>query len=107
MYCEDVDFCLRARRAGWRCIYEPAAVIWHKVSSSSGGGMTPYKLEHRIAATALLFRRHRPLWWRALASPLHAALFLLLVLALAAAGRRLLLRAAVRGAAAAAGRGGV
>lgn len=61
IYCEDVDFCLRAAEAGWKLRYIPSARVWHKVSSSSGGGMTPFKLENRIASTVKLFSRHRPL----------------------------------------------
>jgi len=44
IYCEDVDFCLRAAERGWSLVYVPSAKVWHKVSSSSGGGMTPFKL---------------------------------------------------------------
>jgi GT2 family glycosyltransferase len=29
-YCEDLDICLRAWRRGWRCIYEPDSVVWHR-----------------------------------------------------------------------------
>lgn len=36
LYLEDVDFCLRARQAGYKIVYEPRAVIWHKNASSSG-----------------------------------------------------------------------
>lgn len=34
-YLEDVDFCHRARSAGFGIVFEPSARIWHKVSSSS------------------------------------------------------------------------
>jgi len=98
IYCEDVDFCLRARRAGWKCLYEPLARVRHKVSHSSGGGMTPFKIENRIASTFLLFRRFKPLWWRILMIPLQAALFVLLAVGLLLGGRFGLLRGAVRGA---------
>ena len=37
IYWEDVDFCLRARRAGFRSVYVPAAVVWHKISRAYGG----------------------------------------------------------------------
>jgi len=97
MYCEDVDFCLRARRSGWRCVYEPSAVVWHKVSSSSGGGMTPYKLEHRLVSTYRLFARFKPLWWRIALMPVHAAGFVFLLLALLFGGRWNLFRGALRG----------
>ena len=36
-YFEDTDWCMRARRTGWRIVYVPAARVWHKVSMSSGG----------------------------------------------------------------------
>ena len=97
MYCEDVDFCLRARAAGWRCVYEPEAVVWHKVSSSSGGGMTPYKLEHRLVSTYRLFARFKPLWWRIALLPVHVIGFALLVLALLIGGRLRLVGGALRG----------
>jgi GT2 family glycosyltransferase len=29
-YCEDLDLCFRAWRRGWRCIYEPASMVWHR-----------------------------------------------------------------------------
>lgn len=98
IYCEDVDFCLRARGAGYRSYYEPAARIWHKVSSSSGGGFTPFKLENRIASTALLMKRFKPAWWRILLFPLHACGFLALLAVLLLSGRTALFRAAARGA---------
>ncbi|MHB0866613.1 MAG: glycosyltransferase family 2 protein [Thermoleophilia bacterium] len=41
MYCEEVDFCLRAGRAGYRCFYEPGAVIRHRVSRAMGGAYRP------------------------------------------------------------------
>ncbi len=97
MYCEDVDFCLRARRAGWRCVYEPNAVVWHKVSSSSGGGMTPYKLENRLRSTYRLFARFKPLWWRIVLFPMHSVGFLILLIALILGGRWRLARGALRG----------
>jgi len=99
MYCEDVDFCLRARRAGWKCRYEPSAVIRHKVSASSGGGFTPYKLENRIASTYRLFSRFKPLRWRIALFPVHLCAFLALLAALLCTGRRELLKGALRGAA--------
>ncbi len=103
IYCEDVDFCLRAVEAGWSLRYVPSARLWHKVSSSSGGGMTPFKLENRIASTWKLFLKHRPLWWRVLIFPVHLAGFLGLFLGLLLSGRWKLLSAAMKGAARASG----
>lgn len=36
LYCEDTDLGLRARRAGWTCIYVPQAVVEHHYSHSAG-----------------------------------------------------------------------
>jgi GT2 family glycosyltransferase len=35
-YSEDFDLCLRAFLAGWRCVYLPTAVVYHKGSASFG-----------------------------------------------------------------------
>ncbi|MBF2067327.1 MAG: glycosyltransferase family 2 protein [Calothrix sp. C42_A2020_038] len=37
---EETDFCYKARRAGFECLFVPSAHVWHKVSASfNGGGM--------------------------------------------------------------------
>ena len=46
MYGEDLEWCWRARRAGWSVVFEPAAVVRH-VGNASGG---PVFGEHRTAA---------------------------------------------------------
>lgn len=35
LYAEDVDIGLRARLAGWRCVYVPRAVVYHKYSATT------------------------------------------------------------------------
>jgi len=37
LYCEDTDLGLRARWAGWKCLYVPEAVVEHHYSHSSSG----------------------------------------------------------------------
>lgn len=37
-YLEDLDFCLRAKRAGYKLLYVPNSIIWHKNAGSSGVG---------------------------------------------------------------------
>lgn len=36
MYAEDTDYCCRVMNAGFEIYYEPKAVIYHKVSASTG-----------------------------------------------------------------------
>lgn len=37
LYYEDNDFCQRARKKGFKVIYAPKAILWHKNASSAGG----------------------------------------------------------------------
>jgi GT2 family glycosyltransferase len=37
MYYDDTDFCVRATNHEFKILYVPEALLWHKVSSSSGG----------------------------------------------------------------------
>lgn len=37
LYLEDLDFCLRAKRVGFRLLYYPKSVVWHLNAGSSGG----------------------------------------------------------------------
>lgn len=38
MYLEDMDFSIRVKKEGLKIVYEPKALVWHKVSQSSGIG---------------------------------------------------------------------
>jgi GT2 family glycosyltransferase len=60
VYHEDVDFCLRLRRRGFRVRYEPAAVARHKVPR--GKRRAPERLYYLARNKLLLLRRHLP--WR-------------------------------------------
>ncbi|MGQ9585709.1 MAG: glycosyltransferase family 2 protein [Anaerolineae bacterium] len=42
MYCEDVDLAWRAQLAGYRCWYEPGAVVYHRLSATGGGVIASY-----------------------------------------------------------------
>lgn len=47
LYCEDTDLGLRARWAGWKCLYVPEAVVEHHYSHSAGraSGLKAYYVE--------------------------------------------------------------
>jgi len=60
-YCEDVDWCLRARRMGWKIRYEPRAKVWHQIGSSARRAGLPQSYYYR-RNTLLIARRN--LSWR-------------------------------------------
>jgi len=51
MYCEDVDFCLQARRAGWKVQYHPGLRVLHHIAGSS-----------RSSSSLMVVERHRSMW---------------------------------------------
>lgn len=71
---EDADFCLRARRRGWRSAYAHRARLWHMVSVSTGG-YVPSKTYHSARSTAIFIRRHAGPWrWLTALSMIAVAL---------------------------------
>ena len=38
LYEEDTEFCYRVIQSGWKIYYAPQSIVYHKVSSSTGGG---------------------------------------------------------------------
>ncbi len=38
--CEDVDLAFRANLAGWKTLYVPSAIVYHKLKASGGSGAT-------------------------------------------------------------------
>lgn len=42
MYCEDVDLNIRAQLAGYRTIFVPTAIVYHKLSATGGGLLASY-----------------------------------------------------------------
>jgi len=58
MYTEDADWCMRARRAGFRVLYEPRARVWHKVSVSAGGHLSSFKLRNKFVSNLRFFSRY-------------------------------------------------
>jgi GT2 family glycosyltransferase len=67
-YAEDADYSMRARRAGFKLLYVPTAMLWHRVSSSSGGGATPFKTRLKAAHNFLVIRRYAR-WYHWLTIP--------------------------------------
>ena len=55
---EDVDFCLRARRAGFKVLFVPQAKVWHKVAVASGGTASPFYFYYPFRNRLLLMKKH-------------------------------------------------
>jgi GT2 family glycosyltransferase len=68
-YFEDVDLAWRIRRAGFRAVYEPRSVVWHRVGSSYRRRRA--LLERQSQNEERVFWRNVPDVWRML--PRHAA----------------------------------
>ena len=61
-YYEDLDFCLRARRAGYRLLLAPQAKLWHKVATTSGGAGSPQERYLVARQSVRYFRKHVRGW---------------------------------------------
>ena len=64
-YCEDVDLSWRAQLVGYRCIYAPQAVLYHKVSATGGGPLASFHVARNTIWTLVknlspgLWKRYR------------------------------------------------
>lgn len=70
LYCEDVDLGLRARWAGWECLYVPGAIVEHRYSTSAGSAslLKAYYVERNRLYTILKNFPVRLLWRAPLAA---------------------------------------
>jgi hypothetical protein len=69
-YFEEVDYCLRARKKGWRVVLCPAAKVVHKGAATFGGQWSAMRIYYAARNHLLLVARHsaKPLlpirlWW--------------------------------------------
>lgn len=60
LYSEDLDFCLRAKRAGWRLVYYPKSVVWHVNAGSTGGAGNPLHEYYLTRNRLLVGMRYAP-----------------------------------------------
>ena len=58
LYYDDLDFSLRAQRAGYRLLMVPRARMWHKVAASAGGVESPRVRYYRARSSVWFFRKH-------------------------------------------------
>jgi GT2 family glycosyltransferase len=58
LYSEDVDFCLRVKKAGFKNMFSPNSVIWHKNAASSGGAGNKVQMYYQTRNRILLVFKH-------------------------------------------------
>lgn len=85
-YYEDVDFCMRARRTGFRVVYVPAGKVWHKISASTGGQLGAAKISRKLRSTFVFLRRYAS-WHHWLTIPVFFATDVVRIVVLISAGR--------------------
>ena len=54
---EDVDFCVRARKAGYKIVIVPQVRIYHKFAAAMGGKFSPMYTYYRTRNNLLYFRK--------------------------------------------------
>ena len=59
----DIDFDIRAKRAGFKVLYVPDAMMWHKVSAAMGNA-SPMTTYYMTRNSLLFFWRHAPKQWK-------------------------------------------
>lgn len=56
---DDIDLCMRVRKAGYKVVYVPSGIIWHRVSAAIGVG-SPANTYYMTRNAFLFFSRHSP-----------------------------------------------
>jgi hypothetical protein len=54
LYYEDSDLCMRVKRKGFKILYVPSSIIWHKNAGSAGGSGSQLQ-DYYITRNRLLF----------------------------------------------------
>jgi GT2 family glycosyltransferase len=61
-YYEDMDYCRRVRKAGFRILVVPQAKMWHKIAMSSGGSDSPVERYWMARSSVRYFHKHGRGW---------------------------------------------
>ncbi|MCE7928675.1 MAG: glycosyltransferase family 2 protein [Dehalococcoidia bacterium] len=58
VYYDDTDFCRRVREAGFRILFQPEAVVYHRKGATLGGQLTPFGCYYLSRNRPYLIRKH-------------------------------------------------
>jgi GT2 family glycosyltransferase len=61
-YWEETDLCYRALKKGYKIIYSPDAIVWHKIGGSSGGISNPLRIYFITRNMFLFLKKHSTLY---------------------------------------------
>lgn len=61
-YTEDVDWCFRAKKTGYKIFHVPSSKIFHKGSASTGGGMNPQVLFYIYKNSIIFMKKHASIY---------------------------------------------
>ena len=59
MYADDTDFCIRLTQNGIKLLYVYDSIVWHKVSSSSGGSKSKLSIYYTNRNRLYLIKKYR------------------------------------------------
>lgn len=65
IYYEETDWCVRARAAGWRIVYVPQSLLWHRISAAMGTA-SPATAYYMTRNSLLFLSKHLRGWRRAI-----------------------------------------
>jgi len=75
LYSEDLDFCMRAKRAGLRLLFVPSARLWHHIGAFRDGELSPLYLYYQTRNRYVVFGRERGTWYRLWLAVLQVSLY--------------------------------
>jgi hypothetical protein len=75
LYSEDLDFCMRAKRAGLRLLFVPGARLWHHIGAFRDGELSPLYLYYQTRNRYVVFGRERGMLFRLWLAVLQVTLY--------------------------------
>jgi len=58
VYYDDTDFCRRVQEAGFRILFQPASIVYHRKGATLGGQLSPFGCYYLARNRPYLMRKH-------------------------------------------------